>query len=81
MKYLIATIALAISLAFGWLVSAKYLEPVILRFFNPESHERYLDIWFTIFVLIELVVFLTYLIYVDKLYQANKHLTKRSSGR
>lgn len=81
MKYLIATIILCFSLALGWFVSAKYLEPVILKMFNPGTHEEYLDIWFAMFATIELVVLSGYIVYVYKVYKANKHLTISSSGR
>ncbi|ETD72850.1 hypothetical protein V757_01815 [Pelistega indica] len=80
-KYLTATIILLFSLALGWLVSAKYLEPVILKAFNPETHEKYLDIWFTVFVLIELAILSGYTLYIYRVYMSNKHLTKSSSGR
>lgn len=75
-KYLIATIFLVFSLVLGWFVSAKYLEPIILSVFNPESHEKYLDIWFVVFVSIELVVFFTYTAYIYTIYKNKKHLTK-----
>lgn len=80
-KYLIATIILGLLLFMGWLSSAKYLEPVILNVFNPESHEKYLDIWFLIFVSIELIFVVGYIVYVYRVYKSNKHLTKSSSGR
>jgi len=80
-KYLTATIVLLFSLALGWLVSAKYLEPVILKAFNPDTHEKYLDIWFTVFVLIEMVILAGYALYIYRVYKSNKHLTKSSSGR
>jgi cytochrome bd-type quinol oxidase subunit 2 len=80
-KYLIATVALVFSLVLGWFVSAKYLEPLILSVFNPESHEKYLDIWFVVFVSIELVVVLMYTVYIYTVYKNKMHLTKSSSGR
>lgn len=76
-KYLTATIILLFSLALSWLVSAKYLEPVILKAFNPETHEKYLDIWFTVFVLIELAILLGYALYIYRVYMSNKHLNKK----
>lgn len=81
MKYLIATIILVLSLFIGWFTSAKYLEPVILSLFSPETHDKYWDIWFSIFVAIELIIILVYMTYVYKVYKSNKHLTKSSSGR
>lgn len=81
MKYLLATIILIISLALGWFFSAKYLEPVILKIFNPGTHEEYLDIWFAVFATIELVVLSGYIVYVYNVYKTSKHLTKSSSGR
>ncbi len=81
MKYLIATIILVFSLFIGWFTSAKYLEPVILSLFSPETHDKYLDIWFSIFVAIELIIILIYMTYVYKVHKSNKHLTKSSSGR
>lgn len=81
MKYLIATIILGFSLALGWFVSTKHLKPVILWAFNPASHEKYLDIWFSIFALIELAVVLAYLVYVYKIYKSNNHLIKSSNRR
>jgi hypothetical protein len=80
-KYLMATIILFISLFVGWFSSVKYLEPLILKMFNPASHEKYLDIWFSMFALIELVIFFVYMVYVYKVHKLNKHLTKSSSGR
>lgn len=80
-KYLIATMILFASLFVGWFVSAKYLEPVILKVFNPESHDKYLDIWFSMFVFIELAIIFVYMVYAYKLHKRNKHLTKSSSGR
>lgn len=81
MKYLIATMILFASLFVGWFVSTKYLESVILRVFNPESHDKYLDIWFSMFVFIELAIIFVYVVYAYKLHKHNKHLTKSSSGR
>ncbi len=80
-RYLIATSALIFSLVLGWFVSAKYLEPIILRVFNPESHEKYLDIWFVVFTSIEFMIFLTYTAYIYTVYKNKKHLTKSSSER
>lgn len=79
-KYLLATIILFVYLALGWFVSAKYLDPVILKIFNPDTHEEYLDIWFALFATIELVVLSGYVVYVFNVYMTNKHLTKSSSG-
>lgn len=78
-KYLIATITLFISLLAGWFVSAKYLEPVIFKFFTPETHDKYLDIWFLIFVLVELIIVMVYIVYVYKTYKSQHHLTKPSN--
>lgn len=72
-KYLVAIVILFLSTALAWVVSAKYLEPMILRVFNPGTYEKYLDIWFSTFVFIELVVLLGYLIYVCKVHKANKN--------
>jgi hypothetical protein len=83
-KYIIATIILVLSLALGWFISAKYLDSLILKVlkvFNPETHEKYLDIWFIMFAIIELIVVFGYLVYVYKIYNGNKRLTKSSSGR
>lgn len=74
MKYLIATIVLFISLFLGWFASAKYLEPVILKMFNPVSHDKYLDIWFSMFVLIELVIVVVYVVYVYRVHKLKKVL-------
>lgn len=80
-KYLIATIVLFFSLVLGWFASAKYLEPVIFKVFNPETHEEYIDNWFAMFATIELIVLSVYMVYVYKVYKGNKHLSKSSSGR
>lgn len=76
MKYLPPTIVLFISLFLGWLASVKYLEPLILNVLNPESHDKYMDIWFSMFVSIELLIVLVYVMYVYTLYKFNEHLTK-----
>ena len=81
MKYMFATILLVLSLFFGWAFSAKYLEALILNIFNPESHEHYLDIWFSIFVSIEIIFVFLYMVYIYRAYRTSKHLTKSSSGR
>ena len=80
-KYLIATIILVFSLFIGWFTSAKYLEPVILSLFNPETHDKYLDIWLSIFFVIEILIIFIYLTYVYKVHKSNKHLPKISSER
>jgi divalent metal cation (Fe/Co/Zn/Cd) transporter len=80
-KYLMATIILVFSLFIGWFASAKYLEPVILSLFSPETHDKYLDIWFSIFAAIELIIILAYMTYVYKVHKSNRHLTKNSGGR
>lgn len=79
MKYLIATIILFFSLFIGWFVSAKYLESVILKIFNPETHDKYLDIWFSMFALIELVIILGYMVYVYRVNKSNKYLKNRTN--
>lgn len=76
MKYLMATTILFFSLFLGWFFSAKYLEPILLRIFKPATHETYLDIWFSSFVLIELIISLTYFFYIYKTYKSDKQLTK-----
>ncbi len=80
MKYLKSTIILLIQLVLGWFVSAKYLEPVILKVFDLDTHEKYLDIWFVIFATIELIAIFVYVFYIHKVYKTNKHLIKSPSG-
>ncbi len=75
-KYLMATTILFFAMFSGWFFSAKYLEPVILKVFTPETHDRYLDIWFSIFTLIEMVIVIIYVAYVYKIYKSKNHLTK-----
>ena len=78
-KYLVATIILFFAMFSGWLFSAKYLEPVILRVFAPETHDRYLDIWFSIFTIIEILIVIIYAVYVYKTYKSKTNLTKPSN--
>lgn len=79
MKYFIATIILFFAMFLGWFFSAKYLEPIILHVFTPQTHDKYLDIWFLMFTLMEVVIVIVYAIYVYKIYKSTNHLTKSSS--
>lgn len=76
MKYLAATAILFFSLFLGWFFSAKYLEPILLKIIKPATHETYLDIWFSSFIFIELMIALIYLLYIYKTYKAAKNLTR-----
>ena len=69
-KYLMATVVLFIAVFVGWFFSAKYLDPLIGHVLNPESHDKHMDIWFSMFVLIELVILFVYAAYVYKLYKS-----------
>jgi hypothetical protein len=80
-KYMVATAVLLVSLFFGWLLSAKYLEPLIFSLFSPKNHEEYLDYWFQSFLAIESSIVLVYVFAVYKIYNSARHLTKCSSGR
>jgi len=71
-KYLLATIALVIALFLGWLLSAKLLEPLILKVFDPNTHEKYLDIWFSLFVFIELLITIGYAAYLYKTHKSGQ---------
>lgn len=71
-KYLMATAVLFFSLFIGWFASAKYLEPLILKVFNPQTHDTYLDIWFSFFVLIELTIVFGYMFYMYKMHKLRK---------
>ena len=70
MKYLVATVVLVFSLVLGWFFSARYLESMILEFFDPGSHEEYIDIWFSFFVSIELFFVLIFFFYIYKVYKS-----------
>jgi hypothetical protein len=73
-KYLIATILLFFSLFMGWLISARYLEPVILKVFTPKTHEEHLDIWFLAFVLRETLIILGYVTYAYRTYKSKNKI-------
>lgn len=78
MKYLAATIVLFIALILGWVISAKYLEPVIRMAFKPETHEQYMDLWFSVFSVIEVAAVLSYVVYVYKLFKSSSDRRKEA---
>lgn len=65
----------------GWLVSAKYLDPILLSIFGLDTHERYLNVWFSIFVSIELTILLIYIVYMYKTYKIRQRSVKRTWAR
>lgn len=76
MKFVLVTIILLMSMFAGWFVAAKYFEPIIFRFFAPETHDDYLEIWFVLFASIELAMVAVYGGVIYRIYRSTKLLKK-----
>lgn len=73
MKYLKATVILFLLLFIVWYACAQHLGTFVWTAFTPESYDEYLNVWFFIFVFLELIIFFLYVFYVYKIYACRKN--------
>ena len=52
-EFFFLLVLIIITFFLTWYLCAEFLDEIIVRLLNPESHENLMDYWFTMFVVLE----------------------------
>ena len=74
MRYALLIVFFVASLFLGWYISATFLDDIIMRVFQPQTHEYHIDIWFSVFIFIEVLISLLFGFLFYKKYRAKNHI-------